>query len=140
MGWAASTLICACHRSRFRARTTQGRGSNMFPAQPGARSPPRRAVKPRRAVSGYSLPAFQRLPCHLPWLGQSAHLPCDVLKQVIGFLNTNPTETVILSVKEESSASGNSQSFETTFNYHVAANAGQWCLSTQLPALKGVRG
>ena len=39
-----------------------------------------------------------------------------VLNATIGFLNANPGETVMMSVKEEYDASGNTRSFEATFD------------------------
>ncbi len=51
----------------------------------------------------------------------------DVLNAVIGFLNSNPSETVIMSVKEEHTPSGNTRSFEQTFDSYVAANPASGC-------------
>lgn len=64
----------------------------------------------------------------------------DVLNQVISFLNANPSETVIMSIKEEHTASGNSRSFEQTFDSYVAKNRDKWHLATGIPTLGEVRG
>lgn len=64
----------------------------------------------------------------------------DVLNAVIGFLNSNPSETVIMSVKEEHTPSGNTRSFEQTFDTYVAANPSKWLLSSSIPKLSDARG
>jgi len=64
----------------------------------------------------------------------------DVLNATIGFLNANPSETVIMSVKEEYNASGNTRSFEATFDSYVAKNPGMWYLGSSIPTLSQVRG
>ena len=40
----------------------------------------------------------------------------QVLEQCFTFLNNHPSETIIMSVKEEYNPEGNSRSFEATFN------------------------
>jgi len=64
----------------------------------------------------------------------------DVLNATLGFLNTNPGETVIMSVKEEYVASGNTRSFEATFDSYVARNPAKWLLSSGIPTLDHARG
>jgi len=64
----------------------------------------------------------------------------DVLNATIAFLNSNPTETVIMSVKEEYNASGDTRSFEATFDSYVAKNPGKWYLGSSIPTLDQVRG
>jgi 1-phosphatidylinositol phosphodiesterase len=64
----------------------------------------------------------------------------DVLNDTIGFLNTNPGETIIMSVKEEYTASGNSRSFEATFDTYTAQSPGKWYLGAGIPNLNDVRG
>ncbi|RYD70440.1 MAG: phosphatidylinositol-specific phospholipase C domain-containing protein, partial [Verrucomicrobiaceae bacterium] len=64
----------------------------------------------------------------------------DVLNATIGFLNSNPNETVIMSVKEEHTPSGNSRSFEATFDWYVAKNPTKWQLGSSLPTLSQARG
>ncbi|HEU4532474.1 MAG TPA: phosphatidylinositol-specific phospholipase C domain-containing protein, partial [Polyangiaceae bacterium] len=59
----------------------------------------------------------------------------DVLGATFAFLNAHPSEAVIMSVKEEHTAAGNTRSFEQTFDAYVAANPGKWNLGTDLPAL-----
>ena len=63
-----------------------------------------------------------------------------VLNDVAAFLKTNPSETVILSVKEEHTASDNTRSFADTFASHVAANPNIWSHVASVPALDAVRG
>lgn len=64
----------------------------------------------------------------------------EVLQQVYDFLGNNPGETVMMSVKEEHTASGNTRSFEATFDAYVAANPGRWWLGTSPPTLDEARG
>ncbi|MES2475103.1 MAG: phosphatidylinositol-specific phospholipase C domain-containing protein [Verrucomicrobiota bacterium] len=64
----------------------------------------------------------------------------DVLNDVMGFLNANPRETVIMSVKEEYDASGNTRSFEATFDSYVAQNPTKWLLGANLGTLDASRG
>ncbi len=64
----------------------------------------------------------------------------DVLNATIGFLNSNPNETVIMSVKEEHTPSGNTRSFEATFDWYVAKNPTKWHLGAGLPTLNQARG
>lgn len=64
----------------------------------------------------------------------------DVLNAAIGFLNANPRETVIMSVKEEYDASGNTRSFEATFDSYVAQNPTKWLLGANIPTLDQARG
>ncbi len=64
----------------------------------------------------------------------------DVINAVTGFLNSNPGESVIMSVKEEHTASGNTRSFEATFDWYVAKNPGLWRLDSGIPTLSQARG
>jgi 1-phosphatidylinositol phosphodiesterase len=64
----------------------------------------------------------------------------EVLAQVYGFLETNRGECVLMVVKEEHTAEGNTRSFEATFDASVAGNPGRWWLGTSLPTLEEVRG
>ena len=64
----------------------------------------------------------------------------DVLRDVLDFLRLNPCETVVMSVKEEHVASGNSRSFEATFDAYVAENSSRWLLSSAIPTLDEARG
>jgi 1-phosphatidylinositol phosphodiesterase len=64
----------------------------------------------------------------------------DVIGAVAGFLNDNPSETVIMSVKEEYTASGNTRSFEQTFNAYVAKNPRLWNLASGIGTLGNARG
>lgn len=64
----------------------------------------------------------------------------DVLDQVTGFLNANPRECVLMSVKEEFTDSGNTRSFEATFDSYVAARPASWWLGSGVPTLDSVRG
>ncbi len=64
----------------------------------------------------------------------------DVLNDTIGFLNANPGETVIMSVKEEHTPSGNTRSFEATFDAYVVQSPQKWHLGPAIPTLDSVRG
>lgn len=64
----------------------------------------------------------------------------DVLNAVISFLNNNPTETVIMSVKEEHTAADNTRSYEDTFNWYVSKNPDKWLMTNHVPTLGEARG
>jgi 1-phosphatidylinositol phosphodiesterase len=64
----------------------------------------------------------------------------EALNQVIDFLNANPGECVMMSVKEEYSSETITRSFEATFDSYVANNPGKWALATSIPTLESVRG
>ncbi|WP_281883122.1 phosphatidylinositol-specific phospholipase C [Paenibacillus sp. YYML68] len=64
----------------------------------------------------------------------------NVLSTVISFLNSNPTETVIMSMKEEHTAADNTRSYEDTFNWYVAKNPSKWLLTNKIPTLGEARG
>ena len=64
----------------------------------------------------------------------------DVLHVVTGFLTNNPTETVIMSVKEEYDPKGNTRTFEATFDSYVAKSPGKWLLTSNIPTLDQARG
>lgn len=64
----------------------------------------------------------------------------NVLDDTIGFLNANPGETVIMSVKEEHTPSNNTRSFEQTFDAYVAQNPSKWLLGDSIPSLTAARG
>jgi Ricin-type beta-trefoil lectin domain/Phosphatidylinositol-specific phospholipase C, X domain len=64
----------------------------------------------------------------------------DVLNATLSFLDANPGETVIMSVKEEYDASGNSRSFEATFDTYVAQTPSRWWLGANVPTLSAARG
>lgn len=63
-----------------------------------------------------------------------------VLATTYAFLATNRGETVIMSIKEEHLASGNSRSFEECFDSYVAQNPDKWSLSPEIPTLDQSRG
>jgi 1-phosphatidylinositol phosphodiesterase len=64
----------------------------------------------------------------------------DVLNAVIGFLNAHPTEAVIMSVKEEHTASNNTRSFADTFDSYVQKNPGKWNFNGNISTLGEARG
>jgi 1-phosphatidylinositol phosphodiesterase len=64
----------------------------------------------------------------------------QVLDTFDAFLDANPTETTIMSIKEEDAAEGPTQSFEATFDGYVAAEPDRWILGDTVPALGDVRG
>ncbi|PSL47185.1 1-phosphatidylinositol phosphodiesterase [Chitinophaga niastensis] len=64
----------------------------------------------------------------------------DVLNACFSFLNSHPTETIVMCVKEEYNATNNTQTFEQTFDSYVQQNPGQWSLGATVPNLGQVRG
>ncbi|WP_224247684.1 phosphatidylinositol-specific phospholipase C [Hyalangium gracile] len=66
----------------------------------------------------------------------------DVLRTTIQFLKDHPSETVLMKVKEEYDAEGNTRSFEETFAWYQSQTAYKnfiWT-GTTLPTLEQVRG
>lgn len=64
----------------------------------------------------------------------------DVLNAVTAFLAANPSEAIVMSVKEEYNASGDTQTFEQTFDSYVAQNPGLWNLDSSVPTIRTGRG
>jgi 1-phosphatidylinositol phosphodiesterase len=64
----------------------------------------------------------------------------DVIAAMDGFLAAHPTETLVVSIKEELAAQGATLSFEQVFASYVAAQPDRWALGTTVPALGDVRG
>ena len=64
----------------------------------------------------------------------------DVLTTTFAFLDANPTETIVMSVKQEADDDGATQSFEATFDGYVAQNAARWYTGDSVPTLGDVRG
>jgi 1-phosphatidylinositol phosphodiesterase len=64
----------------------------------------------------------------------------DVLNACFSFLNANPTESIVMSVKEEYDPSNNTRTFEQTFDAYVQKNPSQWYLGSGIPTLGQVRG
>ncbi|CAN5305087.1 hypothetical protein BH11MYX1_BH11MYX1_10080 [soil metagenome] len=64
----------------------------------------------------------------------------DVVGFAHDFLATHPTETIIMSIKEESAPSGNTRTFEETFDAYVAKDPGSWLVEASIPTLGVARG
>jgi 1-phosphatidylinositol phosphodiesterase len=64
----------------------------------------------------------------------------DVLTTCWRFLEDNPTECIIMLVKEEHTPSNNNRTFEQTFDDYVQMNPNGWYLSNSTPDLGSVRG
>lgn len=64
----------------------------------------------------------------------------DVLNACYAFLDSHPSETIIMSVKEEYDASNTTRSFEKTFDSYIQKNPSKWNLGTNIPSLGEVRG
>ncbi len=64
----------------------------------------------------------------------------DIITNVTDFLHDHPSETIILSVKEEYNAQNNTRSFEATFDATVARNPSPWLLGSTVPTLNQSRG
>lgn len=56
------------------------------------------------------------------------------------FLKQHPTECIVMSVKEESTAKGNSRSFAETFFASVKNDGDLWHIKSSVPKLRSVRG
>jgi 1-phosphatidylinositol phosphodiesterase len=64
----------------------------------------------------------------------------QVLQSIYAFFTANPSETLIMSLKEEIAASGSTNSFEQTFDSYVAQHPERWSLGATIPTLDPVRG
>lgn len=58
-------------------------------------------------------------------------------QEVYNFLDTNPSETIIMSVKEEAKAQASTQSFESLFYTAIEQFLPYWSLDTSLPSSLG---
>ncbi|HEX4460812.1 MAG TPA: phosphatidylinositol-specific phospholipase C [Polyangia bacterium] len=63
-----------------------------------------------------------------------------VLQNIYDFLAANPTEAVIMSVKEEQPETGSTNTFEQTFDTYTAQHMDSWYLGATIPTLDAVRG
>jgi len=64
----------------------------------------------------------------------------DVINACSAFLGAHPTECIIMSVKEEYTPSGNTRTFEQTFDAYVSKNPGLWNLSQYFPSINTAKG
>ena len=64
----------------------------------------------------------------------------DVVNALAAFLKKEPRECVIMSVKEEYTSSGDTRSFEDTFDAYAAKNPALWYLGSSVPTLGRARG
>ncbi|MBO3269018.1 phosphatidylinositol-specific phospholipase C [Hymenobacter defluvii] len=64
----------------------------------------------------------------------------DVRAACLAFLQANPTECIIMSIKEEHTPSNNTRTFEQTLNTYLQQNPDKWYLSATVPTLGQVRG
>ncbi|MBL9013121.1 MAG: phosphatidylinositol-specific phospholipase C [Myxococcales bacterium] len=64
----------------------------------------------------------------------------EVLATLADYLETHPTETVIVSVKEESLPQDNTRTFAQTFDDYLARAPDLWYLGDRIPDLGEVRG
>jgi 1-phosphatidylinositol phosphodiesterase len=64
----------------------------------------------------------------------------DVLTACYSFLAANPTETIVMCVKEEYDPTNNTRSFEQTFDSYTALQPSKWYLGDAVPNLGQVRG
>jgi 1-phosphatidylinositol phosphodiesterase len=64
----------------------------------------------------------------------------DVLLACNTFLSSHPGEVIVMCVKEEYDASGNTRTFEQTFDTYVQQYANIWSLGATVPTLGQVRG
>src|SRR6202012_2643749 len=66
----------------------------------------------------------------------------DVLEMTLVFLDPNPSETVVMSIKEEHDPTGNTRTFEETFLWYLETNNcfDRWVLGDTMPKLGEARG
>ncbi len=64
----------------------------------------------------------------------------NVLNSCTAFLNNNPSETIIMAIKEEHTPAGNNRSYEATFDSYVAQNRSLWYFGENIPTLDQARG
>ena len=64
----------------------------------------------------------------------------DVLAKLYAYLDQHPTEAIIASVKEESTAENATRPFDATFLGYVQQHPERWYLGDTVPALGAVRG
>jgi 1-phosphatidylinositol phosphodiesterase len=64
----------------------------------------------------------------------------DVLLACNTFLSSHPREVIVMCVKEEYDASGNTRTFEQTFDTYVQQYTNIWSLGATVPTLGQVRG
>ncbi len=64
----------------------------------------------------------------------------DVIGFAHDFLAAHPSETILMSIKEESAPSGDTRTFEATFDAYVAKDPGLWRLDATIPTLGVARG
>ena len=64
----------------------------------------------------------------------------QVVNDLVDFLNRNPRETLIVSVKEEYAANTVTRSFPQTLQYYIDQHPTVWCTADKIPRLGAVRG
>jgi 1-phosphatidylinositol phosphodiesterase len=64
----------------------------------------------------------------------------DVMKACTKFLEQYPSESIIMSIKEEYTPVHNTRSFEQTFDTYAHRYAGKWYLGATVPTLQQARG
>ncbi len=64
----------------------------------------------------------------------------DVINACKNFLQAHPNETIIMSVKPEHTAEGNTRTFQEQFNLYVQQDAALWHLNSGIPTLGDTRG
>ena len=61
---------------------------------------------------------YDKFAIHHGFVFQNAYFGPDVMAPITAFLAANPTETVLMRLREEYTAQGNTRSFEKTFQYY----------------------
>ncbi|GAA0537832.1 hypothetical protein GCM10009415_19570 [Chitinophaga japonensis] len=64
----------------------------------------------------------------------------EVLAACANFLDNNPSECIIMSIKEEYTPSHNTRSFEQSFDAYARRYAAKWYLGAAIPPIGSVRG
>ncbi|MBV9711342.1 MAG: phosphatidylinositol-specific phospholipase C [Ktedonobacteraceae bacterium] len=71
---------------------------------------------------------------------QGINFGAGVRDVCVNFLQTNPSECIIMSVKEEYTPSGNTRTFEDTFDWYLQGFENSWYPGDSIPTMKDVRG
>jgi 1-phosphatidylinositol phosphodiesterase len=64
----------------------------------------------------------------------------EVLATTLAFLDAHPTETIVMSVKQEADNNDSTNTFETDFDTYLAEQPSRWYTGDSVPTLGAVRG
>ena len=84
---------------------------------------------------------YDKFAIHHGFVFQNAYFGPDVIAPITAFLAANPTEAVVMRLREEYAAQGNTRSFNQTFqDYKNRYKAFFWDAYTRNPTLNEIRG